>query len=78
MTRVSVPSSSGETVRSCESGSARIRRSAKTAVTLAGRDHRCGAVPGTEPFRPPEVPRFARSAGQHRGDWRHALCLVGR
>jgi hypothetical protein len=40
MTRVSVPSSSGETVRSCESGSARIRRSTKTAVALAGRDHR--------------------------------------
>ena len=78
MTRVSVPSSSGETVRSRESGSARIRRSAKTAVALAGRTTGRGAVPGTEPFTPPEVPRFERSAEQHRGDWGHALCLVGR
>jgi len=78
MTKVSVPSSSGETVRSRESGSARIRRSANTAVALAGRYHRSRAVPGTEPFTPLAVPRFERSAEPHQEDWGHAVCLVGR
>jgi len=79
MTRVSVPSSSGETVRVVRE---RVREDPKErehqrSPWRGGTTGR-GAVSETEPFTPLGMPRFERSAGQHRGDWRHALCLVGR
>lgn len=79
MTKVSATSSSGETVRVARE---RVREGSKEREhersPWRGEATGRGAVPGTEPFTPLGMPRFERSAEQHREDWGHALCLVGR
>lgn len=79
MTEVSMSSSSGEIARVAQG---RVRKGPKERETqrspwrgdITGR----GAVPGTESSTPLGVPRSERSAGEHREDWGHALCFVGR